>query len=198
MLASLSFGPVVLTLLAATLAGASEKTESKEPAKTATQATAAAPATKAPAPTPDEQVAALEAQCQSSAEARTKRHAEKTLFQRLGGEAKIHALTQEVVRLHLQNPTIKHLFAHGDNDELAKRVAQFMISGTGGPKVYEGPTLAKSHADMKLTNADFMSAGGDIIQAMKNLGYGENEINDVVCTLVGLRDQVVLPKTQKP
>ncbi len=45
---------------------------------------------------------------------------------------------------------------------------------------------------MKLTNADFMTAGADVIQAMKNLEYGQNEIDEVVCALVGLRSQVVL------
>ena len=75
-----------------------------------------------------------------------------------------------------------------------------MISGTGGPAVYKGPALSESHAHMKLTNADFLAAGGDVIQGMKNLGYGENEIDEMVCIFVGLRAQVVLPPdaAQKP
>jgi hypothetical protein len=68
----------------------------------------------------------------------------------------------------------------------------FIIAGTGGPTEYNGPSLSDSHRHMKLTNADFMAAGSDIIKSMKNLGYGQNEIDDMVCTLVSLRDQVVL------
>jgi len=45
---------------------------------------------------------------------------------------------------------------------------------------------------MNLTNADFMAAGNDIVQAMKNLGYGQNEIDELVCAFVGLRGMVVL------
>jgi len=166
------------------------------PKAAAAKAPAVVPAP--PAPTPDAQVAALEAQCAKSSEARTKRHAEKPLFERLGGEEKIHALTREVVRLHRLNKNISHFLADGEDEALAKHVAQFMIGATGGPNVYKGPSLTESHAHLKLTNADFMSAGGDIIQAMKNLGYGENEVDEVVCALVGLRDQVVLPKNQVP
>ena len=32
----------------------------------------------------------------------------------------------------------------------------------------------------------------DIVTAMKGMGYGENEINEIVCILVSLKDQVVL------
>ena len=76
----------------------------------------------------------------------------------------------------------------------------FLGAGTGGPTKYEGPSLADSHRHLALTNADFLAAGGDIVQAMKLLEYGQDEIDEVVCALVSMRDQVVLPKEpeQKP
>lgn len=156
-------------------------------------APAPAPATAAkPAPSPDEQVAGLEASCAASASDRAARHAAKPLFERLRGEDGIHAITRETVRLHRQNPAIRHFFDGLDDDKVADRVARFMIAGTGGPKAYQGPDLATSHRDMKLTNADFVSAGGDVMQAMKNLKYEQPEIDEVVCTLVSLRPLVVL------
>lgn len=147
----------------------------------------------APAPSADEQVKGLEQMCEQNAADRTARHAEKSLYERLGKEEGIHKLTEEIVRLHLENEHIKHMFEGLDNDVVAQRVAEFMISGMGGPAVYENrPTLPDSHRHLKLTNADFMTAGGDVIQAMKNLEYGQNEIDEVVCALVGLRPMVVL------
>ena len=155
-------------------------------------AVAQAPAPARPAPPAGEQVAALEASCAASAADRAARHAAKPLFERLRGEEGINDLTREVVRLHLQNPAIRHFFDGLDTDAVARHVAQFMISGTGGPKVYQGPDLTTSHRRMNLTNADFVSAGGDIVQAMKNLKFGQPEIDEVVCTLVALRPLVVL------
>jgi hemoglobin len=147
-----------------------------------------------PRPTADEQITGLESMCAANAEARATRHAETPLFERLGGEEKIHALLREVVRLHLENDDIAYLMDDLDPDKVAHRVALFVISGTGGPAVYNGPELKESHAHMKLTNELFLAAGGDVIQAMKNLGYGQNEIDEMVCILVSLRDQVVLPE----
>jgi len=45
---------------------------------------------------------------------------------------------------------------------------------------------------MHLTDADFLAAGGDVVQALTNLGYGQDEIDQVICILVSLRDQAVL------
>lgn len=155
----------------------------------------AAPFTAATAKTADAdaQVADLELMCEQNAEARAARQSAKTLYERLGKEKGIEALTTELVRLHRANPAISHLF-EGTSDEITiRRVADFMISGFGGPVVYENrPTLPDAHRHMKLTNADFMVAGGDMIQAMQNLGYGQDEIDEVVCALVGLRPMVVL------
>ena len=145
------------------------------------------------APSADEQVKSLEQMCEANAEARTARHAEKTLYERLGKEEGIYRLTDELVRIHLQNDKVKHLFDGLDPGQVSKRVADFMISGMGGPAVYKNrPTLPDSHRHLKLTNADFMAAGADVIQAMKNLEYGQNEIDEVVCALVALRPMVVL------
>jgi hemoglobin len=145
------------------------------------------------APTADQQVKSLEQMCEDSASARSARHAEKTLYERLGKEKGINAITTEIVRLHRLNPAIKHHLEGGDDAALAKHVADFMVSGMGGPNIYTNrPSLTDSHRHLKLTNADFMAAGGDVMQAMKNLGHGQNEIDEVVCALVGLRSLVVL------
>jgi hemoglobin len=143
-------------------------------------------------PTATEQIGSLEKMCTGSAKARAERHAAESLYVRLGGYDRILELTREVVRLHKQNDDIKHMFEHVDSEKLAKHVADFMAAGIGGTAKYTGRDLPTSHAHLELTDADFLSAGGDIIKAMQNLEYGQEEIDEVVCILVSLKDQVVL------
>ncbi len=138
-----------------------------------------------------EQIAGMQAMCADTAEVRAQRQADEALYFRLGGSNKINEFTTEVVRLHNQNPTIMPMLLHVNSEELATQVANFIFSGTGGPEIYTGRTLPASHADLHLTDADFLSAGGDIVTAMKTMGYGENEITDFVCILVSLKDQVI-------
>lgn len=144
------------------------------------------------APTVAEQVAGLEKMCADTETARTQRHADQALYERLGGYERIHDLTREVVRLHQVNPAIQHMFAKVDAPKLAKHVADFMAAGTGGTATYTGRDMPTVHARMHLTDADFLAAGGDIVTAMQSKGYGQEEIDEVVCILVSLKDQVVL------
>jgi hemoglobin len=133
----------------------------------------------------------LQGMCEETQGARTARHAKEVLYDRLGGYDKILALTTEIVRLHAINDEIKHTVYGVDHGLLAKNVADFVASGTGGTAKYTARDLPSSHKKMNLTDADFLSAGGDVIKAMQNLKYGQEEIDEIVCILVSLKDQVV-------
>ena len=144
-----------------------------------------------------EQMKSLEAMCEASASDRTARQTAEPLYDRLGGYDRILALTTEVVRLHENNEAIKGMLVHVDPAALAKHVADFIAAGTGGTTKYTGRDLPSSHAHLNLTDADFLSAGGDIITAMQTLKYGQEEIDDLVCIFVSLKDQVVFTDTNK-
>jgi hemoglobin len=138
-----------------------------------------------------EQMAGLKAMCSDTETARAERQADQPLYERLGGYERINDWTREVVRLHHQNDAIKHMFVDTNDEALAKQVADFVAAGTGGPQTYSGLDLPSSHAGLHLTDADFLSAGGDIVTAMQTTGYGQDEIDEMLCILVSLKDQVV-------
>ncbi len=98
---------------------------------------------------------------------------------------------REVVRLHGINDEIKHTLEGVDREALAKHVADFIAVGTGGTAKYTGRDLPSSHAHLELTDAHFLSAGDDIIKAMQSMKYGQEEIDELVCTFVSLKDQVI-------
>jgi hemoglobin len=140
----------------------------------------------------EEHIAKLNQMCGETAEARAARQAETPLYDRLGGYDKISALTTKIIGLHEQNEAIQHLMDGVDGEQLAKHVADFVASGTGGPQKYTGRDMVSAHEHLKLTDADFLSAGGDIVKAMQSFSYGEDEVQEVMCILLSLKDQVVL------
>lgn len=142
-------------------------------------------------PTVDEQVAGLVEMCADSEAARVARHEAKPLYYRLGEYDKIRELTEEIVRLHSINPDFERFWGHVDEERLVKNVSDFVSTGTGGPKVYTGRDVPSAHAHLELSKADFLSAGGDVTQAMKNKGYGDEEIQEFVCILVSMKDLVI-------
>ena len=130
--------------------------------------------------------------CADTEQARAQRQADDALYNRLGGYDRIHEFTTEVVRLHFENEALDRIMVGVDGEALAKNVADFVASGTGGPQRYTGRDMPTAHSHLHLTDADFLSAGGDIVTAMQTMGYGQDEINEFVCILVSLTDQVVL------
>lgn len=144
------------------------------------------------APTVDEQISGMKTMCAETEQARNDRHTANPLYYRLGEYDKIHRFTSEVVRLHFENSDLDRIMVGIDGKKLAKNVADFVSTGTGGPKVYQGRDMPTAHAHLKLTDADFLAAGGDIVQAMQSMGYGQPEIDEFVCILVSMKDHVVM------
>jgi len=142
--------------------------------------------------TPAAQVMSLEEMCAANADAMAGRQAEKSLYDRLGGKEKIHEIVVEVIGLHDENEAIKGLMEGVDHAHLIDSVTDFLVAATGGPDEYKGMDMEKAHAHLQLTNADFLAAGGDVMQGMKNKGCGEAEIQELICAFVSLRSQVVI------
>lgn len=142
--------------------------------------------------TVNEQILGLETMCSANAKAMAEAKPQKSLYERLGGEEKIRAIIAEIVRLHAVNEDFERFMGDVDQEKLIDGVTDFLVQGAGGPARYTGRDMVKAHAHLKLTNADFLSAGVDVMQAMKNKGCQQTEINEVICMLVSLRDQVVI------
>ena len=152
------------------LGGCSQSPE--EASQLATAPNTEIAATQAPAPTPNEQVAGLEAMCAEAQPAIAARQAEKSLFERVGGRDSIRTAVAETVRLHQINDPIKHLMEGVDPDHLTKQVTDFLVLATGGQGEYGGQNMADAHAHMNLSNADFLAAGSDLGKGMTFAGWG--------------------------
>ncbi len=152
----------------------------------------AVPAMAHDTPTVDEKIAGLEKMCQETATARGERQAKEPLYFRLGGDEKIATLFWKVVARHRVNEPIKHLMEGVDDKILVEHLVDFVSAGTGGGAEYTGRSMPAAHAHLKLTDADFLAAGGDIVASMKEMEYGQNEIDEFMCILMSLKDQVVL------
>lgn len=146
----------------------------------------------AEAPSVADQLRGLEAMCSSNATAMAAHPPEESLYDRLGGREKIHEIVVEIVRRHNVNETIKHLLEGVNQKRLIANVTDFLVVGTGGEGEYHGLDMVEAHEHLKLTNAHFLAAGGDVMEAMKAKDCGEAEIQEVVCMFMSLRPDVVV------
>lgn len=143
-------------------------------------------------PTEAAQVAGIQKMCADSSAAMSERKAQKSLYERLGKRKKIKVLSQNILAAHSKNEKIGHMFKHVKKTEFVKNVTDFLVAGTGGKAEYQGKDMAAAHKQFKITNGDFLSAGGDVQAVMKNMKYAENEIQEVVCSLAAFIPVVVV------
>jgi hemoglobin len=136
-------------------------------------------------------IAQTESMCASRAQATAETGPHGSLFARLGGEARIHVITREMVRLHQQNPSLSSIVRKYNPDYLADMLARYLITATGGPTRYQGPPLHETHAHLQLSNAQWLAGGTDFAEAMHNIGATEADIVDTSCLLGALRSQIV-------
>lgn len=142
-------------------------------------------------PTEAEQVAGIQKMCADSAAAIQKRQSEKPLYVRLGKRPRIQVFTRKVFEAHAKNPQISHMFAHVNKGRFVKNVTDFLVSGTGGKAEYKGRDMVSVHKPLNITHGHFLAAGADVQAVMKEMEYGENEIQEIVCALTSFVPVVI-------
>lgn len=114
-----------------------------------------------------------------------------SLYERLGGEESIVNISNDLVDLHCENPLIKARFVNSDNAKLKKMVADFFITGSGGPSIYEGEGMLAVHKGMNISDNEYMSAVDDVMKALDKNGVGDQEKSEVLYIFYQLRPEVV-------
>lgn len=114
-----------------------------------------------------------------------------SLFERLGGNKGITAITNDLVDCHLANPAIATRFAGSDVEFLKNAAATFMISGTGGENVYQGKDMLSAHKGMNISATEFMAVLDDALSAMEKNNVAQREQEEVLFVLYSMRSDIV-------
>ena len=138
-----------------------------------------------------DQVAGASKMCADNAEAIEARQQEKPLYIRLGEREGITQFSKNLYAAHKANSNIGHMFANVPEQPFLNNVVELVVTASGGKGSYTGRDMATVHKDLGITHQDFLDAGADVQSVMKGLGYGDNEIQEVVCMLVSQVPQVV-------
>jgi hemoglobin len=118
---------------------------------------------------------------------------EGSLYERLGGSEGITQIASDALDNHLANPRIKSRYEHLDNLEAVRAgAANFFISATGGPDVYEGRNMLETHKGMNIDEAEFMAVVDDILDALEKNSIAQREQEEVLFALYSMRREIVL------
>ncbi len=114
-----------------------------------------------------------------------------SLFVRLGGNEGIQSIANDLVDFHVANTSINSRFVDSDLPALKKTAAEFFIAGTGGEDVYKGKDLRTAHRGMNVSEAEFMAALDDGLDALEKNNVGQREKEEVLYILYSMRAEVM-------
>lgn len=130
-------------------------------------------------------------------------HAGPTLFERIGGAAKLKAAVDEFTNIILEDDRINFTFADSDMNKFKKLIFEQLCEITQGPCKYTGRDMHEAHAKLNLDNAQFNALAEDLYMAFDRVHVPYRVQNRVMALLAPMQRDVVkpgfvAPGTQKP
>jgi hemoglobin len=130
-------------------------------------------------------------------------HAGPTLFERIGGEAKLRATADEFTNIILEDDRINFTFADSDMSKFKKLIFEQLCEITQGPCKYTGRDMYEAHKKLNLNNAQFNALAEDLYIALDRVHVPYRVQNRLMALLAPMQRDVVkpgfvAPGTQKP
>jgi hemoglobin len=128
---------------------------------------------------------------------------EKSLYDRLGGEAAIKAVVDDFVMRAAGDPKVN--FTRKGTamewkatpekiDHLKKMLVQMIGQATGGPQKYEGRGMKEVHKGMMITNAEFDALAGDLKATLDKFKVPQKEQQELLKIVGSTRGEIVEKK----
>jgi hemoglobin len=114
-----------------------------------------------------------------------------TLYERLGGDAGIAAITEGMLARSAEDPRIRDDFAEADIVNLYERLVEHLCMLSGGPCTYTGRDMKAAHAGLGLTEADFNALVENLVDAMTEREVPIAAQNELLAILAPMRGDVI-------
>ena len=140
-----------------------------------------------------------------------KAEAEKSLYDRLGGEETLKKIVDDFMARVLADPRVnwerkgvkqgglginRNKSVQWDANEynvgqMKKHLVQFLSLSTGGPPHYDGLDMKAAHAGKRITNSEFDASVGDFKASLDKLQVPNKEQKELLAIIESTRPQVV-------
>ncbi|CAD8098577.1 unnamed protein product [Paramecium sonneborni] len=114
-----------------------------------------------------------------------------TLFEQLGGEAAVTAVTTQFYANIQADATVANFFNGINMADQTSKTASFLCAALGGPKAWGGRNLKEVHANMGVTDAQFTTVIGHLRSALTSAGVAADLVDQTVAVAETVRGDVV-------
>ena len=117
--------------------------------------------------------------------------AQKSLYERLGGQPAIVAVVDDFVGNVAKDKRIKGFFAHTDIANLKTKLVEQICAATGGPCPYTGRDMKTVHAGLGIRSRDFDALVEDLGKTLKKFKVPKKEQGELVAILAPMKKDIV-------
>jgi hemoglobin len=118
-----------------------------------------------------------------------------SLYERVGGEGAVMAAVDLFYQKVLADEVTRPFFDGLDMQAQTKKQIAFMTWALGGPNEYRGRDLRVAHAQLVrergLSDLHFDAVAGHLVATLRELGLGEELVQEAVGIVAGTRAQVL-------
>ncbi len=119
---------------------------------------------------------------------------QESLYKRLGGYDAIAAVTDDFVGRLIMNKDMSRFFT-GTSDDSKTRIRQHIIDffcmKTGGPCGYTGRSMKDSHKGLKISENDWNTAAGLLVETLDKFKVPEKEKNEFLGLVIETKSDIV-------
>jgi hemoglobin len=116
---------------------------------------------------------------------------DQNLYERIGGQQILSRVVSETIDKTSSDPRTKRSFDGIKLAKLKESITTQLCQLTGGGCHYEGDTMQKSHADAKITTAEFELMVQNLRDALDHQYVGTREKNELLKILAPMKRDVV-------
>src|SRR2546423_1368313 len=116
---------------------------------------------------------------------------QKSLYERLGGEAAISAVIDDFAARVLADARVNKKFAKSDPQRLVFHLKEQVCAVTGGPCKYTGNSMTATHHNMKVTEGEFNALVEDLVATLDKFNVPAQEKGEILAALGPLKSQIV-------
>jgi len=117
--------------------------------------------------------------------------ADNTLFDDIGGEAKLKRVVDHLVEVMLADERINFTFANTDIPKFKHLIYTQLCELAAGPCIYDGRTMKAAHEKLPITNAMFNALTEDLYIAFERVGVPYRVQNRMIALLAPMQKDVV-------
>jgi hemoglobin len=115
---------------------------------------------------------------------------EPSLYDRLGGEQAIAAITRAFYGRVMEDVELKPFFAHTLLDKQVAMQNAFLCQALGGPMVYSGKSLAHAHQGRGIGTSQFAKFVQYFLDTLKEFGVSNEDADAVISRLNTLSNEI--------